>query len=262
MQSNIERFLRPAYPGLIAFGVTAAALSMAMPADAQTREQNHVVLGAGAAVTPAYQGSEDYRTIPIPLVDIKEGWFFANLRNGVGIAPINTDHITIGASAVFIQGYRRKDVPQGIDRLSDGVGARLFANIRTGGFITTIGAIKGVSGGTRGTIADLSVSYPIPVSSKFFLTPTLGTTWADRKHNDRYFGVSAAESAATGLPQFTTGSGFKDASAGLTAAYRLTDRITLSATGTVTTLLGSVKDSPQVEKKTQPAGFFTASYRL
>ncbi len=71
-------------------------------------------------------------------------------------------------SAVFVQGYRSRDVPEGIDNLSDALGARLFANVRAGGFIANLGAVKVVSGGTGGVIANASLSYPIrcpPASS-------------------------------------------------------------------------------------------------
>jgi outer membrane protein len=244
----------------------AALLSLPLVAGwatcAQAQDQDHIVLGVGAAATPAYQGSKDLRVIPIPAIDIKKGWFFANLRNGIGIAPINTETITIGASAVFVQGYRKQDVPDGIDKLSDGLGVRLFTNIRAGGFVATLGAVKIVSGGTKGMVADASLSYPIKVSSRFTLTPTIGTTWADRKYNDRYFGITPAESLASGLSQFTTGAGLKDVSSLLTASYRLTDRISLSATGGVTSLIGDMKDSPFVEKKTQPYGILTLTYRM
>jgi outer membrane protein len=238
------------------------AVAIAWAPSAQAQDQDHIVLGVGAAATPAYQGSDDLRVIPLPVIDIKEGWFFANLRNGVGIAPISTDTITVGASAVFVQGYRRRDVPDGIDKLKNGLGARLFANVRAGGFVATVGAVKIVTGGTKGMVADATLSYPVEVSSRFTLTPTIGTTWADRKYNDGYFGITPQESLASGLPQFRTGSGFKDVSGLLTASYRLTDRITLTATGGVTSLIGKAKDSPIVEKKTQPSGILTLSYRL
>jgi len=231
-------------------------------AHAQAQGQDRVVLGVGVAATPAYQGSDDLRVLPLPAVDIREGWFFANLRNGIGIVPINTDDFEIGASAVFLQGYRRKDVPDGIDRLKNGIGARLFTNLRAGGVVATLGVTKAVSGGPKGFVADASFSYPIDVSSRFTLTPTIGTTWADRKYNDRYFGITQAESSATGLPETKVGAGFKDVSGLLTASYRLTDRMTLSATGGVTALIGDAGDSPFVEKKTVPAGILTLSYRL
>lgn len=240
----------------------SASLLAAWVGDARAQDQDHVVLGVGAAWTPAHQGSDEYRLTPLPAIDIKKGWLFANLRNGIGIEPISTDVVTVGASAVFVQGYRKRDVPKGIDKLSDGVGARLFTTFRAGGFVATLGTVKILSGGTKGVIADASLSYPVRVSSRFTLTPTIGTSWADRKHNDGYFGVTAAESLASGLPRFTAGAGFKDVSAALTASYRLTDRITLSATGSAMSLLGAVKDSPLVERKTQPLGILSFTYRM
>lgn len=251
----------PTHSARLGFLATAALLS-ASADPAMAREEDRIILGVGAAVTPAYQGSDDYRVLPIPVIDVKEGPFFANLRNGIGIEAIDNDVITIGASAMFMPGYRKRDVPVGIDKLSDGIAARIFATVRAQGFVASVGTVKGVAGSTKGIVADASLSYPIQISSRFSLTPTIGATWADRKHNDRYFGVTAAESLASGLPQFQAGAGLKDASAALTAAYRLTDRVTISATGTVTTLLGDAKDSPIVVKQTQPAGFLTLSYRF
>lgn len=231
-------------------------------AQAQEQSGNHVEIGAGMAVMPTYQGSGEYRVLPLPAVDIRQGWFFANLRDGVGIAPINTEHLTVGAGAVFVPGYRAKDVPEGIDKISDGVGARLFTTIRAGGLIATAGATQIVSGGAKGVVADGIVSYPVPVSDRFTMVPTIGTTWVNAKYGDRYFGVSVAESTASGLPQFGVGSGFKDVSGMLSASYRLTDRVTLNATGGVTALMGDFADSPIVEEKTQPFGFLAMSYRF
>jgi outer membrane protein len=242
--------------------LTLASMLALWPIPAQAQDRDHIVLGVGVAATPAYQGADDYRLSPFPAIDIKKGWFFANLRNGIGIEPIDSEAVTVGAGAVLIQGYRNRDVPDGIDKLSSGVGVRLFATVRAAGFVATLGATKVISGGTEGMITDASLSYPIKISSRFKLTPTIGASWANRKHNEGYFGVTDSESLASGLPQFTAASGFKDASALLTASYRLTDRITVSATGGVASLLGKVNDSPLVVHKTQPSGIIALSYRF
>ncbi|AOF96795.1 MipA/OmpV family protein [Sphingobium sp. RAC03] len=228
---------------------------------APAQAQDHVVLGARVAVTPTYQGSDDYRVLPLPAIDIKKGWFFANLRNGIGIEPIGTGVISAGVSAVFVQGYRRRDIPTGISKLSGGLGARAHINLRSSGPTATLGVTKVISGGTGGIIADASVSYPILISSKFSLTPTVGATWADRAHNDQYFGVDKVEASASGLPPFSTGAGFKDISGTLTATYRLTDRIALSATSGVTTLLNKVSESALVRCATQSFGTVALTYR-
>ncbi|MES2056489.1 MAG: MipA/OmpV family protein [Pseudomonadota bacterium] len=242
---------------LIFWGVSAQAQEQD-----SDKDKDHIVIGIGAGYAPAYQGSDNYRALPVPVIDVSWGPFFANLQNGIGINAIDTDHITIGASVTVMQGYRSKDAPAGIGKLSFGAGGRGFMSLKGAGFVATIGATKGFAGSTKGIIADASLSYPVSVSSRLTLVPTIGTTWADKKHNDRYFGVNAEQSRASGLSQFRPGSGFNDASFMLSAQYRLTDRLSLGAAGGVTTLLGKVKDSPIVFHKTQPLGFLSLSYRF
>jgi len=232
---------------------------------AQTEEpkqdRNHVIVGLGAAYAPAYEGADKYRALPIPAIDVQWGPFFVDLHNGVGINIVDTDFLTAGTSLMFMPGYRRGDAPQGIGKLSNGAGGRVFVSVKGGGFVATVGGTKGVSGGTKGTVADASLSYPISVTSRLTLIPTIGTTWADAKHNNRYFGVDAEQSFASGLPQFTPGSGIKDASAMISASYRLTDHFILGASAGATTLLNKVKDSPIVShRNARPMGFVSVSY--
>lgn len=249
-------------PGVIAVATMLVLLFSGVAAHAEGHDNDHIVIGAGAAYSPAYQGADNYRVRPLPAIDIVWGPFFANLRNGIGVNVMDTSMFTVGGSVTFTQGYRRRDAPDGIGRLSTGAGGRMFGSLRAAGFVATIGATKGFAGGTKGVVADASLSYPIAASPRLMLIPTIGTTWADTKHNDRYFGVNAAQSAASGLAQFRPGGGFKDATATLSAQYRLTDHISLGATGGVTSLLGKVKDSPIVFHNTQPMGFLSMTYRF
>ncbi|MBG0810320.1 MipA/OmpV family protein [Methylosinus sp. H3A] len=249
---SLTRLSAPLFASMIALSASAA----------RAEEPDHIVLGAGGSATPVYQGAKSFRLLPVPAIDIKQGPFFVNLRNGIGVTPYADDMITVGASATFLPGYRGRDAPYGIGQLSDGVGARLFANLKAAGFIATIGATKGVFNGTKGLVVDASISYPILLSSELSLTPALGATWADDKHMSRYFGVNAYQSLISGLPRFQAGAGVKDISGTLTASYRVTDRITVSGTVGVTTLLGAAQDSPLTFHKTQPLGFLTLTYRM
>lgn len=228
----------------------------------EAQDNSHFILGLGALYAPAYQGADKYRPLPLPAIDLKWGPFFANLRNGIGVNVVDNKVITAGASITFMQGYRSKDAPVGIGGLSVGAGARGYVSLKAAGFIATFGGTKGIVGDNRGIVADATLAYPITVAPRVMIIPTIGTTWADAKYSDRYFGVNAMQSFASGLPQFRPGSGFKDASAMLNVSYRLTDHIILGASGGVTTLLGQVKDSPLVFHKTQPAGFLSLAYRF
>lgn len=257
------------------FIVFTAALSVALfesPARAQDPgtpehptqpDQDHINLGLGAVFARAYEGSEKYRTLPLPAIDVQWGPLFANLNNGIGINIVDNDYVTLGSSVTFMTGYRRQDAPRGIGSLSTGVGARAFASVHASRLVATVGATKVVAGGTKGTVADVSLASPFAVSARLTLVPSIGATWADSKHNNRYFGVDAAQSLASGLTRFAPGGGVKDASATLSASYLLTDRWTLQASVGATTLHGKVKDSPiVVHRNAQPVGFVAVTYRL
>ncbi|MDF2640295.1 MAG: structural protein MipA [Novosphingobium lindaniclasticum] len=257
---------------LMAAGAAAAAASVSAPACAQdlsgSRQSfekpsnDRILLGIGAAATPVYQGADDYRVLPLPAIDIAQGPFFANFRNGVGVNLIARRGLTVGSSVTFMPGYRRRDVPVGVGRLSSGAGARAFASVSSGGVIATVGATQGFVGSTRGFVADASLSYPIVASRKLILTPSIATSFADRRHNDRYFGITAAEAQTSGLEAWRGKAGFKDASVLMTAIYRLDDRFSLSGSVGATTLLGRTADSPLVAHRTLSMGFLSLTYRL
>lgn len=230
------------------------------PSDGPEEGGDHITIGVGGLYAPAYQGADDYRFQPLPMVDVKWGRFFVNLQDGIGANLFDSEHVTVGVGLTPVGGYRAKDAPDGIGKLSLGLGGRGFVKLRQGGFEATLGATKIITGNTEGAIADASLAYPIKASDKLMLIPSIGTTWGDRKHNTRYFGVTAAQSAASGLPQYRAGSGLVDAKAELAVIYRLTDRIGVMAMGGLSSLLGDAKDSLIVYHKTRPYGVLAVTY--
>src|SRR3546814_412049 len=140
---------------LLAWPVLLLA-ALAFPAIASAQSGDHVTLGAGAGVVPDYQRSDDYRFLPIPVIDAQFGQFFVSLRNGIGVNVIEIGPLTAGASVALVGGYRRRDVPDGVRRVSTTAGGRLFANLKLDKLSFTVGATKAVAGGTRGVVADAS----------------------------------------------------------------------------------------------------------
>ncbi len=242
-------------------GVIPAEAATAVPVQASEQEdENHISIGAGGAYMPAYLGSDKYRFQPLPVIDIKQGRFFVNFEDGIGANLFESEAVTAGVGLTFVDGFRKQDAPSGIGKLSDGLGARGFVKLRQFGFEATLGTTKIITGNSKGVLVDASLSYPVRVSDKLVLSPSIGATYGDKKHNNRYFGVSAPQSLASGLPQYRAGSGFTDATATLAAQYRLTDRIGVGVAGGVNTLLGDARNSPIVKRKTQPFGMGFISY--
>lgn len=224
-------------------------------------DEDHITIGVGGLYQPAYMGSRKYQFQPIPAIDIKRGPFFVNFQNGIGVAPIESGAITAGVGVVLVtDNYERTDVPNRFNKIDMGAGARGFVSVRQFGLEATAGLTQIFAGSTKGMIADFSLSRPIVVNDRLFLTPSIGTRWANAKHNDRFYGVNARQAQESGLRQFRPGSGFLDAKAEFGLQYRLTDHIGLGAAGGITTLLGKVKDSPIVRKKTAPFGMGFLTY--
>ncbi|WP_159832107.1 MipA/OmpV family protein [Novosphingobium sp. TCA1] len=240
-------------------GSLVPGAAMAKDGEQTPHMADHVTIGAGATVLPTFEGSDSTRVLPLPVIDIRQGIFVANTYSGIGVSVPVTDEINMGAGAVFVLGYRQKDVPTGIERIKNAAGIRANATIRKWGFVSTVGVTK-VLGGTKGTVADAVISYPVRLDDHLTIVPGLGTTWADSKYNDRYFGISPEEAAASGLSRFSPGSGFKDVTFNLVANYRLSPRWNLSVGGSAIRVVGDVSDSPLVQDKLNASGFASISY--
>lgn len=224
-------------------------------------EEDHLTIGLGGMYQPSYTGSSNYEFQPILALDFKRSNFFVNFEDGIGFAPIDNDTFTVGAGVVVIfDNYEREDVPNRFNKIDMGAGARGFVSVRQFGFEATAGLTQIFAGGTKGMIADFSLSRDIVVNDRLFLTPSIGARWANAKHNDRFYGVNALQAQESGLQEFRPGAGLLDAEAELMLQYRLTDQIGIGVGGGVTTLLGNVKDSPIVTKKTAPSGMAFLTY--
>ncbi|MEN7538780.1 MipA/OmpV family protein [Aurantiacibacter flavus] len=224
-------------------------------------EEDHLTIGVGGMYQPKYLGARGYEFQPILALDWKSGNLFANFEDGLGVMAIDDDTFSVGAGIVPIfDGYDRKDVPNGFNKVDVGAGVRGFASVRQAGFEATAGVTQIFVGSTKGVLADFSIAYDIEVNDRLFISPSVGVTWANAKHTNRFYGVSAQQSADSGLPEFRPGAGFLDAEAQVFLQYRLTDHLGLGVGGGVSTLLDNAKDSPIVSKRTAPTGTAFLTY--
>lgn len=246
----------------IALLCVLTAVSLATRASAQDRAPNRTIVGGAVIYAPAYQGSEDYRVLPFPVIDLKYGRFFASPRRGIGANLVDGDTVDVGAGVTFVPGYRRRDAPAGIGQVSGGAGARISADVKAGMLMASLGATKVLSGDLDGALVDATLAMPFRPTDRLTIIPSVSSTWADGAYTRSYFGVSAAQASASGLPAYRPGGGIKDVSAALTASYRLTDQVSLGATASATKLAGDARKSPIVFDPTQPSAVLSVSYRF
>ena len=226
----------------------------------EQKGSKHWTLGAGVAARPHFQGSDGYQAEPVPLVDVELGRFFAKSGEGIGFDVIESPTFRAGVALNWMQGYDEDEAPDGLSEVKDALGARMFASLRFNGVVATLAGTKAITESERGLLVNASLAYPIHLTRRLTVLPSLGATWADDDYMVAYFGVDASEAATSRFAQYQPKGGLRDVSFRLSASYLITDKINVVAFAGVSHLLGDAADSPFVERQTQPLGLIGLTY--
>ncbi|MGI9507582.1 MAG: MipA/OmpV family protein [Geminicoccaceae bacterium] len=253
----------------IALGSGLAVMSLASAEEAATDEDEAILnltLGAGVGYEPDYEGSDDYEVSPFPFVELNAFGGLASLSIGGlrALLPL-TDHAFVGAGVGYDFG-RDEDDNDALEGLGD-VDGSVFGQL-VGGYaldplsfaLIVSGDIGDIGGkGHEGYTVDVQAGYEVElIEDKAGLSFGTGLTWASENYTEAFFGVSAAQAAASGLDQFDTEAGFKSAGVELGASYRLTDSVGLQLELGYSRLLGDAADSPIVADEGSPNQFSTS----
>lgn len=228
-----------------------------------------ITVGAGAAYLPDYEGSNDYRVVPVPGAFGSIGGFaftLAGNRLSVDLVPNRPGSgWDFQAGPVGVVNFNRTDNDSIDDPRVRALGERDTA-IELGGFvgigktgvITSPYDTLSVSVSYRHDVSDVhdsgvwqpSINYLTPLSRKAAVGVFASAEHAGRGYARAYFDVDAAGSVASGLPVYSPDSGWKNYTLGILATYALTGDLLkgfkLVAGGTYRRLLDDFGRSPVV----------------
>ncbi|MBJ6505218.1 MltA-interacting MipA family protein [Enterobacter hormaechei] len=246
---------------------------LATPALAAGQRQGNVLtLGGGVDVAPRYSGSDKSRVTAAQVVDyaMANGFFISTTRGlGYGNRVGNLDY---SAALSYRAGRKDRDVSSdsiasGSDYLRGmgdikgsvvvvpGLGYRItdWLNVQ-------LQAEVPVSERDNGEAVHFGIASPLYTSPENSVTLALTGSWGSSKYMQKYYGVSAAQSAASGFARHDAGSGIYAYSLNLDWTHKLTSRWSLLAAAGVTQLTGEAGDSPIVQRKTSPVGSLKVTY--
>lgn len=223
-----------------------------------------VSIGGGLSYAPRYEGAANDRFRFMPLLDASynNGKFFISPIRGIGYNFSDDKEIQYG---VRLSIGRGRD--QDVDPHLYGMGSirfvpepGLFYNQRVGGYYIS----SGISSGENGTHAELGTGYGFPLGAADRVRFGINLNWGDNKYSQTYFGVTPAQSAASGYVLSAY-----DANAGATD-YAITsnwvhnfDKKWFSNTGlSFKELTGSAELSPLTEKSTSVSINSLLGYRF
>lgn len=248
----------------IVFRTVLAAILAALPAVAQAQpvvdpfaakgraEDWNVVLGAGAALRPTFEGSDRYFFSPVPFVSVTYRdmvtldtsglnvyWRNGGLQVGGGVT-YNLGRRQDGNS-VFSQGDERL---RGLGDVPAAVGLRAFANYRIGPVTLGTTFTKFLADGNDGILINLSAALPFKVGDSTTVTARLFGTWADQSYMQTYFGITPVQSFNSGYAIYDAGSGVKDFGLNLGVRHEFGRNWLLSADARVVRFVGVADSSP------------------
>ncbi|CZX79105.1 TPA: MipA/OmpV family protein [Enterobacter hormaechei subsp. hoffmannii] len=246
---------------------------LATPALAAGQRQDNVLtLGGGVDVAPRYSGSDKSRVTAAQVVDyaMANGFFISTTRGlGYGNRVGNLDY---SAALSYRAGRKDRDVSSdsiasGSDYLRGMGDIKGSAVVVPGlGYRVTdwlnvqLQAEVPVSERDNGEAVHFGIASPLYTSPENSVTLALTGSWGSSKYMQTYYGVSAAQSAASGFARHDAGSGIYAYSLNLDWTHKLTSRWSLLAAAGVTQLTGEAGDSPIVQRKTSPVGSLKVTY--
>ena len=216
------------------------------------------VLGVAAEVQPVYDGSRANRLQGGPVINIQyRDIAFVSTGEGLGVNFLRGDHYRFGAAVAYDRGRLERDDYtnlRGMGNINAAPVVKLFGSTvlsKKFPLILRVDA-RQIVGGADGAVADVGVYMPLPGSSKkFVMFAGPSVTFATHRYLQSEFGVTPAQSLASGHPVFDPHAGEAAVGVGFSATRFLTAHWLLNLDAALTKLKGSPDVSPITERSTQ-----------
>ena len=235
------------------YGVQLQDMTIVLP-------ENLNAVGAGFGFSPEYEGADEYEFGVAPAFILKFGNRFLEVAGNYANWNI-LDHEVFQLGPSLMYRYGREDdidddVVRQIHTVDNSVEIGLFS-----GFVVADkrdarrlwGArmeIQGdISDGHDGFLLHLTARSFWPVSRAVVLGISGGITYASDNYMSSYFGVTATDSASSGLPVFDADAGIKNLFVQPMVLVSLSQNWHIGMGARIKTLISDAKDSPVVDMR-------------
>lgn len=243
-------------------------------ATAQERDASgwRLSVGAGAIVSPSYEGDDEVRLSIVPDIRVAYGdRFFASVQEGVGYRAVLTPNLQAGPIArvkfgreesgeqAFALSGNDSDDLVGLGDIDTSLELGGFVQYALGPILFDAEARQGVSG-HEGFVADIGLRWRGQVSLdgatlRYGLGPSMRLV--DDDYVSAYFDVDATQSAASGLAVFDADGGLYSYGIGANAVWRPNGASpwSLGAFASIDRLIGDAGESSLVRTRGEATQF-------
>ena len=255
----------------ILIGAAACFLGGINPAIAEQQRPWEFQIGAGIANMPDYSGSRasgprlrlwadgTFRTTDLGTFAIDSGSLTVEPEFRWDVV----DKPDLGGGVLIGYRFGRSSSNPGFTDTNDG-SARLdgLANVN-GAFdagveghamifgVPIFAQVRSALSGTQGTVVNVGIFVPVSPGStvEFVILPTM--TWANARQMRAFYGITSAESVASGFALYNPGAAWENAALELSADWSAGAGLHVIASLAYQRLLGSAGNSPIVQTRNQ-----------
>jgi outer membrane protein len=254
--------------------VIASLLLIApLPALAQIVDEDYTLLGLAVRTRPAYLGSLSQRTDLVPVVRYYGQPLFARTTQGIlegGLHWNLGSGLAAGLQLAYQEGrdssesafLRERNFTDDIDP-SASVGFHVEWDARLGPApVGVMARYRQDIDSDRGSLFDLRFNVGVYGAHRAIVALFAEATWGSSKANDTFYGITPAQSAASGFAAYQPGSGLREVAAGIQASYDLSRHWTLVGSVQQRWLQGDVARSPLADCRQNTYANAGVAYRF
>ena len=208
-------------------------------------------IGLGAALVPDYEGSDDYRGVPMLMLkgNYPSGRSFSLMGPNLRVNLVPSREYSLGP----LLNYRaerdnvasdRVDAMREVDAAFEG---GVFGGITLDNWQLGAELLADLSNEHDGMLAKFSVGYRWRAAADMTIIPRVSITYGDDDYMDTYFGVNRSNRGASGLPNYRADAGLKDVGFNLVVDYTPWERWGVSGIVSFSSLLNDARNSPLVD---------------
>jgi MipA family protein len=247
--------MRPEVRGTVrrlwALAIGALLACAALPAHAADSSGWTVTIGAKAGVFPDYEGSNRYIFRPLPLFDVRPAGTpprFSSPRESITLGVVEQNGFRAGIAGKLRFPRREGDDPdlRGLGDVDWGAELGGFAEYWPVQWLRAHAELRQGVGAHHGLVSDVLVDAVWPVTPMLTLSGGPRLTAQSQKAVSPYFDVTAAQSAASGLPIYSTRGGITSWGMGGQARYEWSPQWATYVYVEYQRLVGDVANAPIV----------------
>ena len=220
-----------------------------------------VSVGGGIGFAPDYEGSKDYKVVPVPVADVKfDNKMFIKLFGLNFRANLVPSGMWQLGPVVNYRGERGDVENDAVDDMKDVDGTSelgIFGGYTYNKWFVSLELLSDMGDAHDGWYSKLKGGYNWVIDKRVTLSMGASATYADDDYMQTYFGVSAKDSGRSDLDRYNADAGIKDVGVNLGLNWVLTQNWSARGIVSYTQLLGDASDDSPVVDEGDESQLFT-----